>query len=54
MMDLPEHSAEIRDLRKALYGASIPRRLVKEKRWRERSDGSDNGGGGWQQLAVTQ
>ena len=47
MTDLPEHSVEIRDLRKALYGASIPRLLVKEKRWRKRSDRSGNGGGGW-------
>ena len=50
-MGLPEHSEEIRDLRKALYGATIPRLLVKEKRRRKGSDRSGNGGVGgssWQ------
>ena len=44
MMGHPEHSEEIIDLRKELYGASVPRLLVKENRRRKRSG---NGGGGW-------
>ena len=46
-MGHPEHSEEIRDLRKEVYGASVPRLLVKENRRGKRSGRSGNGGGGW-------